>query len=123
MAKGISVTMFKKIKEFLHKRKPDNMTPAEAQKIQKASYALSHTEIKKRFSPTYEGILLGLNSSEKQVFEASAWYLGRIAVNKPKYQAEIIEAMEQKSRQKGINPEFREYLKKQIQNILSKNNL
>ncbi len=122
MAKGISIAMFRKIKEFLHKHKLDNMTPAEAQKIQKASYALAHTEIKKRFSPTYEGILQGLNSHEKQVFEASAWYLGRIAINKPKYQAAIIEAMEQKSCQKGLEPEFREYLKKQIQNILSKNN-
>lgn len=122
MAKGISAAMFKKLKDFLVRHKPDNMTPAEAHKIQKASYALSHAEVKKRFSPTYEGILVGLGSDEKQIFEASAWYLGKIAVNKPKYQAEIIDVLEQKSRQKGLNPEFRDYLKLQIQNILSKNN-
>jgi len=34
-----------------------------------------------------------------------------------------VEILEAKIAEKGINPEFREYLKLQVQNILSKNNL
>lgn len=123
MTEGVSASMFKKIKDFLIGRKVGDITPAEAHRIQKASYVLNNTEIKKRFSPTYESIVKGLDSEEKQVFEGSVWYLAKIAVNKPKYQTEILEILERKSKEKGINPEFRKYIKTQVQNILSKNNL
>ena len=62
----------------------------------------------------------GLDSEEKQIFEGTAWYLAKIAENKPKYQRAIVEILEAKIAEKGINPEFREYLKLQVQNILSK---
>ncbi len=123
MTEGVSSSMFKKIKDFLIGKKAGDITPAEAHRIQKASYVLNNTEIKKRFSPTYESITKGLESEEKQVFEGTVWYLARIAINKPKYQTEILEILEKKGKEKGVNPEFREYIKAQIQNILSKNNL
>ena len=53
MSDGVSASMFKKLKDFLIGRKAGDITPAEAHKIQKASYALAHTEVKKRFSPIY----------------------------------------------------------------------
>ena len=103
MSDGVSASMFKKLKDFLIGRKAGDITPAEAHKIQKASS--------------------GLDSEEKQIFEGTAWYLAKIAENKPKYQRAIVEILEAKIVEKGINPEFREYLKLQVQNILSKNNL
>ena len=123
MSDGVSASMFKKLKDFLIGRKAGDITPAEAHKIQYASYALAHTEVKKRFSPSYESMVSGLDSEEKQIFEGTAWYLAKIAENKPKYQRAIVEILEAKIVEKGINPEFREYLKLQVQNILSKNNL
>lgn len=47
MSDGVSASMFKKLKDFLIGRKAGDITPAEAHKIQKASYALAHTEVKK----------------------------------------------------------------------------
>lgn len=123
MTEGVSASMFKKIKDFLIGRKVGDITPAEAHKIQKASYVLNNTEIKKRFSPTYESMLKGLESEEKQVFEGTVWYLSKIAMNKPKYQQDIVDLLEKKSKEKGINPEFKEYIRAHLQNILSKNNL
>lgn len=61
----------------------------------------------------------GLDSEEKQIFEGTAWYLAKIAENKPKYQQAIVEILEAKIAEKVLI-EFREYLKLQVQNILSK---
>ena len=44
MSSGISTSMFKKITGFLVRRKSGDISPNEAEKIQKASYALTHTE-------------------------------------------------------------------------------
>lgn len=51
MTDGVSASMFKKLKDFLIGRKAGDITPAEAHKIQKASYALAHTEVKKTLFP------------------------------------------------------------------------
>lgn len=114
--------MFKKLKDFIIGRKAGDITPAEANRIQTASYVLSKTEVKKKFSPTYLSILPELESEDKQIFEGAAYYLAQIATNKEKYKQEILDAFNKKIAQKSINPEFREYLKQQIQNILSKSN-
>lgn len=117
MPATVSSSMFTKLKDFLIGRKSSEISPADAEKIQKASYALAHTEIKNKYSPTYLSLLPGLDSEEKQLFEASVYYLARIAANKPKYHQEIIEILQNKANAKQINPEFREYIKKQIKNI------
>ena len=116
MAEKTSSSMLKKIKDFLIGHKPGEITPAEAEKIQKASYALTHAEVKKKYSPTYLSLVSGLDSEEKQLFEASAYYLARIANNKPKYKPEIMEIFAEKLANKKINPEFREYIKQQVKN-------
>ncbi len=122
MPAGINSSMLKKITGFLIRRKAGDISPAEAEKIQKASYTLSHAEIKKKFSPVYLSILPGLESEERQVFEASVYYLAKIAENKQKYREEILKILNEKALSNGINPEFREILKYQVQNILNKNN-
>ncbi len=122
MAAGVSSSMLKKITGFLIRRKSGDISPAEAEKIQKASYALSQAEIKKKFSPVYLSLLPGLDSEEKQIFEASVYYLAKIAVNKQKYREEILQILNEKMKKNGINPEFRDFLKYYVQNILNKNN-
>lgn len=122
MSTGVSSSMLKKITDFLLRRKSGNISPAEAEKIQKASYTLAHAEIKKKFSPVYLNILPGLESEEKQVFEASVYYLAKIAENKQKYREEILKILNEKAINNNINPEFRDILKYQVQNILNKNN-
>lgn len=122
MTSGISSSMFKKIKGFIVRRKNSDISPAEAEKIQKASYALSRSEVKKYFSPVYLSMLSGLDSDEKQIFEATVYYLAKIAVNKAKYREEILSILKNKSSQKDINPEYKEYLKQNIHDILTKNN-
>ncbi|MCM1323719.1 MAG: hypothetical protein NC218_06120 [Acetobacter sp.] len=123
MSTGISATMFKKITGFLVRRKSGDISPSEAEKIQKASYALVNADIKKKFSPVYLSILNGLDSDEKQIFEATAYYLTKIAQNKSKYKENILNIMDAKAKEGGINPEFREILKNEIQKITLKNNL
>lgn len=118
MVEVTSSSMLKKLKDFLIGRKSGEITPAEAEKIQKASYALMHTEIKKKYSPTYLSLIAGLDSEERQLFEASAYYLIRIAANKPKYRSEILEILNAKIANTKVNPEYREYIKQQIKNIL-----
>lgn len=118
MAENTSSSMLKKLKDFLIGRKPGEITPAEAEKIQKASYTITHAEIKKKYSPTYLSLVPGLDSEEKQLFEASAYYLIRIAANKPKYRAEILEILRAKAANTKINLEYREYIKQQMKNIL-----
>lgn len=122
MSEAVSSSMLKKLKDFLIGRKQDEITPSEAEKIQKASYAVSHTEIKENFSATYLTILPGLDSSEKQLFETSVYYLAQIAANKSKYHKEIVSILKKKANESKINPEFREYINQQLENILSKNN-
>lgn len=122
MSEGISASMFKKLTGFLIRRKSGEITPAEAEKIQKASYMLNNAEIKKRYSPAYLSLIPGLDNPEKQICEASAWYLSVIAKNKPKYREHILEILNAKIKESSINPEFREYLKTQVHNVLSKNN-
>lgn len=122
MTSGISSSMFKKIKGFIVRRKSSDISPTEAEKIQKASYALARAEVKKYFSPVYLSILSGLDSEEKQIFEATAYYLTKIAINKAKYKEEILEILKNKVSQKDINPEYKEYLKQKIRDILTKNN-
>ena len=122
MTSGFSSSMFKKIKGFIVRRKSSDISPTEAEKIQKASYALARAEVKKYFSPVYLSILSGLDSEEKQIFEATAYYLTKIAINKAKYKEEILEILKNKVSQKDINPEYKEYLKQKIRDILTKNN-
>lgn len=114
MSSGISTSMFKKITGFLVRRKSGDISPNEAEKIQKASYALTHTEIKKKFSPVYLSMLNGLNSEEKQIFEATVYYLVKIALNKPKYRQDILKIMNEKMKESSINPEFREIIKTKV---------
>lgn len=114
--------MLKKITGFLVRRKSGDISPAEAEKIQKASYALTHAEVKKKYTPIYQSILGSLDSEEKQIFEATVYYLVRIAQNKPKYHTEILEILKEKSRNDRINPEFKEIIKEKLQAIKLKNN-
>ncbi len=123
MSSGISTSMFKKITGFLVRRKSGDISPNEAEKIQKASYALTHTEIKKKFSPVYLSMLNGLNSEEKQIFEATVYYLVKIALNKPKYRQDILKIMNEKMKESSINPEFREIIKTKVLELSLKNNL
>ncbi len=123
MSSGISTSMFKKITGFLVRRKSGDISPNEAEKIQKASYALTHTEIKKKFSPVYLSMLNGLNSEEKQIFEATVYYLVKIALNKPKYRQDILKIMNEKIKESSINPEFREIIKTKVLELSLKNNL
>ena len=88
-----NTSMLQKIKDFFAGRKSGDITPADAEKIQKAFYALSKVENKKTFSSTYLTLLPGLDSKEKQLFEASVYYLVKIAANKQKYRDEIIEIL------------------------------
>lgn len=111
MVASISSSMLKKITGFLIRRKSSDISPAEAEKIQKASYALTHTEVKKKYTPVYQSILNGLESEEKQIFEATVYYLVRIAKNKPKYHDEILEILEEKSKNNRLNPEFKSIIK------------
>lgn len=111
-------SVLKKLKDFLIGRKSGEVTPAEAEKIQKAAYALMHAEIKKKYSPTYLSLIAGLDSEEKQLFEASVYYLVRIAANKPKYKQEIIEILKTKIANTKINPEYKEYIKQQMKFFL-----
>jgi len=117
MSEVANSSMLHKLKEFIFGRKSGEITPSEAEKIQKAYYTLKHTEVKKKFSPTYLSILSGLESEEKQLFEATVYYLVKIAANKPKYHKEIVEILRNKADDKQINPQFREYIKQQLQNI------
>ena len=117
MAKAENSSVLQKVKNFLVGRKNGEITPAQAEKIQKVSYTLTHSEQKKKFSPTYLTIAKGLDSEEKQLFEASVYYLARIAANKAKYRQDIIDILTKKASEKRINPEFREYIMQQIQNI------
>ncbi|MBO5441181.1 MAG: hypothetical protein J6J35_05650 [Alphaproteobacteria bacterium] len=119
---GVSSTMLQKLKGFLVGRKSGEISATEAEKIQKASYALMHAEVKKQFSPAYLSILPELDNPEKQVFEAAVYYLTKIASQKTKYQQDILEIMAKKASDHKLNPEFREHLKTQMQNILQKNN-
>ena len=123
MSSGISTSMFKKITGFLVRRKSGDISPNEAEKIQQASYALTHTEIKKKFSPVYLSMLNGLNSEEKQIFEATVYYLVKIALNKPKYRQDILKIMNEKMKESSINPEFREIIKTKVLELSLKNNL
>ena len=118
MAYTENTSMLQKIKDFFTGRKSGDITPADAEKIQKAFYALSKVENKKTFSPTYLTLLPGLDSEEKQLFEASVYYLVRIAANKQKYRDEITEILKNKMEENKLNPSFREYIQQQIQNIL-----
>lgn len=123
MSENLSSSMLQKLKGFLIGRKNGDITPSDAEKIQKAHYALIHAEVKKKFSPTYLSMLSGLDSEEKQLFEATVYYLAKIALNKPKYHDEIVEILKNKAAENKINPAHREYIQQQLQNILSKNNL
>jgi len=117
MSDAINSSMLTKIKDFITGRKSGEITPAEAERIQRAAFQLSQAEIKKTFSPTYLSILDGLNSEEKQIFEGTVYYLVQIAINKKQYHDDIEDILRTKARDKGINPKFREFIKQQLDEI------
>ena len=117
MAEAINSSMLTKIKEFLTGRRAGEIPPSEAERIQKAAYALSQAEVKKTFSPTFLSILSGLESDDKQIFEGTVYYLGRIALHKKQYSDDIKAILKDKSRDKSINPKFREFIKQQLEDI------
>ena len=118
MSVSVSSSMLKILKSFLLGQKDRDITPSEAEKIQKASYALNNAEIKKRFTPPYLSMLSGLDSLDKQLFEATVYYLTQIAIKKNKYQEDILKILQEKSTSKELNAEFKEYIKQNIQKIL-----
>lgn len=120
MTASVNSSMLKVLKGFLLGKKDGDISPSEAEKIQKASYALSLAETKKHFTPTYLTMLQGLDSNDKQVFEASVYYLTKIAIKKNKYQKDIIKAMQDKLSSKTLSSEFKEYLKQYMQKMLAK---
>ncbi len=120
MSVVLNASMLKKIKEFIIRRKSDDITPNEAEKIQRAWVAINQAEVKKKYTPVYQTLAAGLESEEKQVVEASAYYMAEIAVNKPQYTETILKIFQDKTLEVDINPEIREYLKRMIQNILNK---
>lgn len=122
MSTGVSSSMLKKLTGFLIRRKDKKITPAEAEKIQKAAYTLSHTEVKKKYSPVYLSLVSGLDSEEKQVFEATAYYMARIARNKIKYRDDILRIFNKKISEKDISPEFRDFIKNLVCSFDGKNN-
>ena len=117
MAEAINSSMLTKIKAFLIGRRAGNISPADAEKIQKASYALSQAEIKKTFSPTFLSMLSGLESDDKQIFEGTVYYLTRIALHKKQYHDEIRDILLDKSHDKAINPKFREFIKQHLEEL------
>ncbi len=122
MAVSVSSSMLKILKGFLLGKKSDDISPSEAEKIQKASYALNNADIKKQYTPAYMSILPGLDSEKKQVFEATVYYLTKIAIKKERYRDDILNHLYEKTLKKGINPDFREYIKLNIKKISSENN-
>lgn len=116
MSEAINSSMLTKIKEFFSRRSGE-ITPVEAEKIQKAAYALSQAEIKKTFTPTYQSILSGLENEEKQIFEGTVYYLVKIALNKKQYRDDIVAILQNKSHDKNLNPKFREFIKQQLDEI------
>ena len=118
MADTENTSMLRKIRDFFTGHRSGEISPADADKLQKAFYALSKVENKKTFSPSYLTLLSGLDSNEKQLFEASVYYLVKIAANKQKYHDEITEILQNKMQDNQLNPSFREYIQQQIQNIL-----
>ncbi|MBQ8750438.1 MAG: hypothetical protein IJZ30_02230 [Alphaproteobacteria bacterium] len=122
MPVNISSPMLKILKSFLLGQKDKDITPSEAEKIQKASYALNNAEIKKRFTPPYANMLADLESPDKQVFEASLYYLTKIAIKKSRYREDIVKNMHEKVQNKSLNPEYKEAIKQQILKISQKNN-
>ncbi len=122
MSVNISSSMLKILKSFLLGEKDKDVTPSDAEKIQKASYALDNADIKKRFTPPYISMIADLDSSDKQVFDASLYYLTKIAIKKSRYREDIVKNMHEKLQNKSLNPEFKESLKQQILKISQKNN-
>lgn len=118
MSEAVNSSMLTKIKEFLiGGRRAGDISPADAEKIQKASYTLSQTESKKTFSPTYLSILSGLESEERQIFEGTVYYLTKIASNKAQYCEDIKAILNDKAHDKSINPKFREFIKQQLDEL------
>ena len=120
MTTNASSSMLKVFKDFLLGKKDSDISPIEAEKIQKASYTLSNTEVKKRFSPPYLSMLPDLESNDKQVFEATVYYLAKIAMKKNKYHDDILKALQERYNNKSLPPEFKEYLKQYMQKMLAK---
>ena len=123
MVASVSSSMLKILKSFLLGQKDKEITPSEAEKIQKAAYALNNADIKKRFTPPYLSMVSGLDSKEKQLFEATVYYLTKIAIKKSKYREDILNLLKEKSLSKGLSSDFKECIKQNIQKISLKNNL
>ena len=122
MPVNISSPMLKIIKSFLLGQKDKDITPNDAEKIQKASYALNNAEIKKRYTPPYVNMLADLENPDKQVFEASLYYLTKIAIKKSRYREDIVKNMHERLQNKSLNPEYKDAIKQQILKISQKNN-
>lgn len=68
----------------------ESISPQQAHKIQKQDYIDLQKKFVKSCTPPFETIAQQLNDATNTVFEASVFYLCRIAVNEKKYQQEII---------------------------------
>lgn len=72
----------------------DEITPKQANAIQKTSYIISKKEFEKSCTPPYVAIAAQLGSDKQQIFEAAVFYLCTIAFNEPKYQNAIVHILD-----------------------------
>ena len=76
------------------KEETDEITPRQANAIQKTSYLISKKEFEKACTPPYVAVAAQLGTDKQQVFEAAVYYLCTIAVNEPKYEKAIIHELD-----------------------------
>ena len=74
-------------------QKKQDITPSLAKQIQKQANLNIKPNLEKTYTEPYLVIAAHLGSQKQQIFEAAVYYLCAIAVNKPKYQPQIIQIL------------------------------
>ncbi len=106
----------KKIIEFFRlwwSGKPEigEISPRQANAIQKKSYLISKKEFEQICTPPYVAVAAQLGSNKQKVFEAAVFYLCTIAVNEPKYEKAILHVLDSYASEHEKIPQRAEYIK------------
>ena len=88
----------------------DEITPRQANAIQKTSYIISKKEFEKSCTPPYVAVAAQLGTDKQQVFEAAVFYLCVIAANEPKYKKAILHVLDSYAEEHKKFPSRAEYI-------------
>ncbi len=123
MLKNANFFITEFFRSLIGKQTAENITPKIADAIQKQDFFHNQNTIDKTYTPSYLPISYQLLNDKKEIFNASVYYLCKIAQNSPKYKLDIINILNTYCKNNKNNKERVDFIKSEMEKHHLKHNL